>query len=333
MKVFIAGGTGLLGYHGALELLHRGHDVRTAALPDIALGQWWPSQIQVEHADLFALDARALSRLMEGCDALVYALGPDDRETPPAPAYAYFHERLVLGSGRVIAAAREAGVRRCTVLGSYYATFQREWPRKRLADHHPYVRCRVEQAERAMAEGHGRMAVNVLELPYIFGAMPQRVPLWKKLLFDPLRRMPVILYPDGGSAMTTAEHVGQAIAGAVERGGDGERHPIGDENLTWDEMLHTMLDALGLQKRIVHLPALVGMLFGYAQRRGDARRGRERGLNHGVLFRDTMSERMYLDPVPSSQALGHDCGGVREAIAATVRACYPDRFSRADTPA
>ncbi|MBL0087746.1 MAG: NAD(P)-dependent oxidoreductase [Ideonella sp.] len=125
MKVFIAGGTGLLGYHGALELLRRGHDVRTAALPDIALGQWWPSQIQVEHADLFALDARALSRLMEGCDALVYALGPDDRETPPAPAYAYFHERLVLGSGRVIAAAREAGVRRCTVLGSYYATFQR----------------------------------------------------------------------------------------------------------------------------------------------------------------------------------------------------------------
>ncbi|MBL0087747.1 MAG: hypothetical protein IPP44_14070 [Ideonella sp.] len=77
--------------------------------------------------------------------------------------------------------------------------------------------------------------------------MPQRVPLWKKLLFDPLRRMPVILYPDGGSAMTTAEHVGQAIAGAVERGGDGERHPIGDENLTWDEMPHTMLDALGLQ--------------------------------------------------------------------------------------
>lgn len=326
MRVFIAGGTGLLGYHATLQLLRRGHSVRTAALPDIALGEWFPREVRVEHADLFALDAAALSRLMEGCDALVYALGPDDREVPPAPAYGYFQPRLVEGCARVLAAAREAGIARCTVLGSYYATFARQWPGKRLAEHHPYVRCRLEQAERAMAEGGGRMAVSVLELPYIFGAMPQRVPLWKKLLFDPVRRMPVILYPDGGSAMTTAEHVGQAIAGALERARHGERHPIGDENLSWDDMLHTVLDTLGLHKRIVHLPALVGMLFGYAQRRGDAKRGRERGLNHGVLFRDIMSERMDLDPAPSVQALGYETGGVREAIAATVRACYPRQF-------
>lgn len=324
LTVSIVGGTGLLGHHAALECLRRGHAVQCVAGRDVESGVL-PDRVRFRRADVFQLPKRELARLFEGVDAMVYAVGPDDRVTPQAPAYDFFHERLVQACGRVVAAAREAGVRRCTVLGSYYTHFERLWPHKQLAAHHPYVRCRVEQAERAFREGRGTMTVNVLELPYIFGVMPGRDPLWKDMLLDRLLRLPVVVYPRGGSAMVTAGHVGEAIAGAVERGRDGASYPIGDENLSWDEMLATMLGALGIERRIVHLPAVAGALLGRAVRGADARRGRESGLDSEHLFAHVMTDYLYLDAELTARELGYGRGGVREAIVETVRACYPDR--------
>jgi nucleoside-diphosphate-sugar epimerase len=326
MRILIVGGTGLLGYHAALELLRRGHQVATVAVPDAPLGDWFPRQVRVHEADVFKLDARRCRRLFEGCDAMVYAVGPDDRYTPSAPAYDFFRERLVDACGRVVLAAREAGVGRCVVLGSYFTHFDREWPQKRLALRHPYVRCRVEQAARVFEEGGDTMRVSVLELPYIFGVIPGREPLWKGVLLDRLRRMPVILYPRGGSAMISAAHVGEAVAGAVERGRHGESYPIGDENLTWDEMLEVMLRTLAIDKPVHHIPRFLGTLFGRSQRKADARRGREAGLDYEWLFRDVMTDYLYIDAAPSVKALRYGRGGVREAIEETVRASYPERF-------
>jgi len=333
LVVSIVGGTGLLGYHAALECLRRGHAVQCIAVPDIELGDWFPARIRRHDADVFRLPKRELIRLFEGVDAMVYAVGPDDRVIPKAPAYDFFHERLVQACGRVVAAAREAGVRRCTVLGSYFTHFDRQFPDRRLAAHHPYIRCRAEQAERVFREGGGTMTVNVLELPYIFGAMPGREPLWKRVLLDRLLRMPVIVYPRGGSAMIAASHVAEAIAGAVERGRDGTCYPVGDENLSWDEMIAAMLGALGLERRVVHLPAFAGAWLGRIVRLAQARRGRESGLEPERLFTDVMTDRLYLDPGPSARALGHGRGGVREAIAETVRACYPARAAAAASSA
>lgn len=331
VKVFIVGGTGLLGYHSALEFLRRGHEVEVAAIPDIELGEWFPRQIRVHEADFFALDPRRQRALFEGCEAMVYAVGPDDRHIPKAPAYPFFHDRLVRACGRTVAAAREAGIKRCTVLGSYFTHFNELWPHKRLAEHHPYIRCRTEQAERVFAEGGRSMRVSVLELPYIFGVMPGRTPLWKKMILDPVLRMPLVLYPKGGSTMIAVEHVAEAVVGAIERGRHGERYPIGDENLSWNEMLTVMLRTLGIRSKVHHIPNFVATLFGRAQRMAETRRGRESGLNYALLFEDLMSEFLYLDPAPSVHALRYGRGGVREAIAATTRACYPERFAAAAT--
>lgn len=323
--ISIVGGTGLLGYHAALEALRRGHRVQCVAVRDIEFNGLLPAGIALREADVFRLRGPELMRLFEGIDALVYAVGPDDRVIPKAPARDFFHERLVQACGRVVAAAREAGVRRCTVLGSYFTHFDRLWPHKRLAEHHPYIRCRAEQIERVFREGGGAMTVNVLELPYIFGVMPGREPLWKRVLLDRLLRMPVILYPRGGSAMVSVGHVAEAIIGAVERGADRTCYPVGDENLTWDEMLHVMLGALGLRRPIAHLPAFAGAWLGRAVQRSQARRGREAGLEAEHLFTEVMVNQLFLDPLPTARALGHGRGGVREAIVETVHACYPTR--------
>jgi nucleoside-diphosphate-sugar epimerase len=320
-KVSIVGGTGLLGHHAALECLRRGHAVHGIGGSDVAPGSAFPDAIRWRKADIFRLPKRELLRLFEGVDAMVYAVGPDDRVTPKAPAYGFFHERLVQGCGRVVAAAREAGVRRCVVLGSYDTHFDRLWPHEQLAAQHPYVRCRVEQAERAFDQGRGTMAVSVLELPYFFDVVPGRDPLWKETLLDRLLRMPVVVYPCGGSAMITAVHVGEAIAGAVECGRDGVSYPVGDDNLSWDEMLVTMLAALGIERRIVHLPAFAGAWLGSAIRALQARHGRESGLEPEHLFTQVLTDCLYLDAEPIAREFGYGRGGVRVAITETVRAC------------
>lgn len=333
LTVSIVGGSGLLGYHASLECLRRGHAVQCIARSPIELGDTFLDRLKLREADVFDLPRRELVRLFEGVDAMVYAVGPDDRVTPRAPAYDFFRERLVQAAGRVVAAAREAGVRRCAVLGSYYTHFERLSPHKQLAAHHPYIRCRVEQAERVFREGRDTMAVSVLELPYVFGVMPGREPLWKRVLLDRLLRMPVVVYPAGGSAMIAAAHVGQAIAGAVEHGRDGVSYPVGDENLSWDEMLVTMLAALGIERRIVHLPAFAGAWLGRAMRALQARHGRESGLEPEHLFTQVMTDCLYLDAEPIARELGYGRGGVRAAITETVLACYPARAGAARSSA
>jgi len=148
------------------------------------LGDWYPSEVNVEFGDVFELPEEDLRGRFLGYDSMVYAVEPDYRITTPAPAYEFFRTRLVDACEKVAVAARKAEVKKFVLLNSYFAYFDRIWPQKELSKHHPYIRCRAEQAEKVIAAGLDKMAVMVLELPYIFGAMPNRVPLWKDVLLE-----------------------------------------------------------------------------------------------------------------------------------------------------
>ncbi len=323
MKVFILGGTGLLGFHSLRVLLERGHEVSVLSLRDIELGSWFPPQARVGFGNAFTMSREELRRAFSGHDALVYALGPDDRVTPDAPAYDFFHRYLVDACGKVLGAAREAGVERCVVLSSYFCHFDRQNPRWQLALRHPYIRCRNEQADGAMREGGDSMATMTLELPYIFGTMPQRVPLWKDILLERIRNMNPVMFTKGGTAMISARHVGEAVAGAVEKGVGGIRYPVGDVNMEWKDMLRTMLDEMKLPgRKVLTVPTVLASLYGLKSRADDRKRGRESGLDHARLFGDIQSRRFYLDGDESAAALGHGRGGVEDAIREAVRACY-----------
>jgi dihydroflavonol-4-reductase len=324
MKIFIVGGTGFLGYYSALEALKRGHEVSSISIPDIELGDWFPINVDAKYGDIFEMTFDELVQVFKGHDGLVYAVGPDDRVTPKAPAYEFFHDRLVVACTKVIQAAREAGIQRCAVMNSYFAYFDRIWPDKKLAERHSYIKCRVEQAASVIEAGGKTMAVMVMELPYIFGAMPERIPLWKDTLFDRVLGMKIVFFPGGGTNMITVENVAQAIIGALEHGQPGMRYPIGDENVSYKEMLRIVLDTMGLKKRlIVTLPKSLATIIGKWMKRRERKRGVESGLDREYVFRDILSQKLYFDPTSSVEKLGYKQGGVREAIEATVRAIYP----------
>ncbi len=321
IRIMIVGGTGLLGYHAVQEGIKRGHTVSVIAIRDIEPGSWYPDGVKIIYGNVFDMEEEELRKHFLGYDAMVYALGPDDRITPPAPAYNFFYLRLVSACVKTVTAARKAGLKRCVILNSYFSYFDRKWPELKLSKHHPYIRCRVEQAREAIAAGGDGMAVSVLELPYIFGSMPQRVPLWKEVLYDRIAGRKAVLFPSGGTNMISSLHVGEAIIGAAERGRHAARYLVGDENHTFREMVEMMASAAGWRIRVISMPRFMATAAGIFLKAGMHRKHLEGGLDPVQLMRCILTRKLYFDPAESSAELGYYRGGLYAAMEDTVRAC------------
>ena len=125
-KVFIAGGTGFLGYPTAELFLSKGIDVDTIALGgEINNLDFVDKRINMKFGNLFEMNDEELTNLFKGkgYDAFIYALGPDDRVTPNAPAYQFFHDKLVEQCYKIMCAVKKCGIRHAVVLSSYFAYF------------------------------------------------------------------------------------------------------------------------------------------------------------------------------------------------------------------
>lgn len=327
-KTLIAGGTGFLGYHAALQLLREGVAVDAVALPrELDLDGWYPKQIGIRFADLFAMTEDQVFDLVadHGYDAFVYALGPDDRFVPPAPADAFFHDRLVVQAAKVLTAVRRAGVGRVVVLNSYFSHFDRIMDGV-LSEHHPYVRARVEQENALTRIGiAGDFDVMFLELPFIFGTMPGRLPLWKESFLDHFAKGRVAFFPAGGTtACIAVEGVAEAVSAALRNGAHGRRYAVGKENLSYREILAIMLEESGMRKPIVAVPAGIAALGARAIDRRYRREGKEAGLDHAKLMTDILSRDFSIDFATLARELGYAelgyVGGpdVRQSLRATM---------------
>ncbi len=327
-RVFVVGGTGFLGYHAIQEFLAKGWGVTALGLPPAhplnpsvtASGHaLYPDTVNIILQNLDAASDEELLALLRGHKALVFAAGLDDRYTPKKPAYPRFYKANVESLRRLLILAKKAGVKRTVVLGSYFAHFNHLWLELKLAERHPYIRSRLEQ-EKAATSIPGLDGM-VLELPYIFGALP--IPGWKPLwtpLVKYIRFSRIILYMKGGTACISARTVGRAILAAVERGEAGMVYPIGQENLTWTQMLTRLARADGRTLKVVTLPTwaiklgMFGVLLIHKLQR------KESGLNMGY-FAQLQTAETFLDPQPSKEALGYQTGSLDEAFQETVEAC------------
>jgi len=318
------GATGFLGYHATRIFLERGHEVATVSLPPMPAKDLLPEEVKCTLADVNEMTDEQLTGLMTGYDAVVYAAGRDERITPPAPAWEFFKKNNVDSCRRIIALASAAGCTRAVVLGSYFAYFDRIWPEYELAKHHPYIRSRVMQAEEAIKAGGEKMDVMILELPYIFGSIPGRTPIWKDVLLDGFRERKSIACMGGGTAAVTAKQVGQAIVGAVERGEGGKRYPVGGENIRFSALNRKLADLMGLEdKKIQKIPKWLIKIIFRKMTKAEAASGRESGADHvrmaDIYYRDT-----FIDPEIVRSELGVEKDNLDQALKETIKACYPD---------
>ena len=177
MKIFMIGGTGLLGSEAAKELIARGHEVSSLALPPLPAGAMLPPEMKLEFGNYLEMSDEELKGHLTGCEGFVFAAGVDERVEGPAPIYDLYKKYNIDPVKRLLALCRDCGVQHVAICGSYFSYAAKKWPEKELTKWHPYIRSRIDQEEAAMAFAKD-MDVAVLELPYIFGTQPGRKPVW-----------------------------------------------------------------------------------------------------------------------------------------------------------
>lgn len=340
-NVFIAGGTGFLGYYSALQFLEKGVNVSTIALDEnIHEKDWFPSKISRTVGDLFSMSEDEVFELLQGkaYDTFVYALGPDDRITPKAPAYDFFYERLVVQCLKICSAAKRAGIKRCIIMNSYFGYFDRINNGK-LSAHHPYIKCRTEQAEAIINLGvEGKFDVMIIELPYIFGEMPGRMPIWKNVFVERFKKLPAIFFPGGGTTAIHVTGVAQCIVAAAYNGENGKFYLPASINIKFREMIQYMMASAGFPKRFIEIPALIGYLGGWFLIAEEKKLGIQSGLHMAKIMTDILSQDFYADCEKvklelNYKELGFDGGeNVWNGIKEAMQRSYPETYVDIQTP-
>jgi Predicted nucleoside-diphosphate-sugar epimerases len=78
MKIFMIGGTGLLGSEAAKELIGRGHEVTSIALPPLPAGAKLPPKMKLEYGNYLEMTDQEIEKYLNGCEGFVFAAGVDD---------------------------------------------------------------------------------------------------------------------------------------------------------------------------------------------------------------------------------------------------------------
>ena len=321
MKIFMIGGTGLLGSEAARELIERGHEVTSIALPPLPKGAVLPEKMKIEFGNYLEMSDEEIKEYLAGCEGFVFAAGVDERVEGPAPIYDLFKKYNIDPIKRLLRLAKETGVKHAVVLGSYFAYFNKKWPEKELPKWHPYIRSRRDQEDATMSFTGNGFDVAVLELPYIFGTQPGRKPVWV-FLVESIRSMKgATLYPRGGTAMVTVRQVGQAVAGAIERNKGGNCYPIGYYNMKWKELLKIVHKYLGCpDKKIITIPDWMYTMSGKKLMKEQKAQNIEGGLNI-VKFTDLQCAELFIDKSLGCEPLGVQPDDIVRAIGASIMLC------------
>lgn len=320
MKVFIVGGTGLIGSETARELISRGHQVTAIALPPLPKGALLPPEMNIEYGNYMELNDEQLKKHLAGMDALVFAAGVDERIEGPAPIYDFFKKYNIDALERLIKVAKEVGVKHVSICGSYFSYFAKKWPHLELTKYHPYIRSRIDQEKMALSYAEKGFDVSILELPYIFGAQPGRKPVWV-FLVESIRKMKKsTLYTQGGTTMVTVKQVAQGIAGALETTSGGVAYPFGFYNYEWKDFLKIVHKHMGYprERKVVTIPNFLFALQGAQINKAHKKKGTEGGLDM-VKFTKLQTANLFIEPEEGALRLGVSEDDIDAAIGESVR--------------
>jgi dihydroflavonol-4-reductase len=315
-KVLIIGGKGFIGYHLIYALKQKGYEIGVATRKSSLDSEY--CECPLIHFDLATFGDDEIKNVLKSYPIIVFAGGADDRTMPSESAAEFFYKENVLPCVRIAELGKNCGTEKLIILGSYFTYFNRERPEWKMAEHHPYVRSRVLQQQETLKAAGDQIKVKILELPYIFGASPDKVPLWKPLV-KYIHIMPVVFYTRGGTAMIGVEEVARAIVGAIEYKGTESIWQVSAENLTWKEMIGLFSSAMGKKRPVIIVPTPIVRFFSWVTRLYFKIAGKQSGLDI-YHFIKTQTSNTYMDASVSMEKLCYEKGDLTNSIRETVQA-------------
>lgn len=313
MKVFRIGGTGLLGSQAADQLIKRGHEVKTLALPPMPQGANLNPKREIEFGNYLDRSDEELEEKRKGCEGFVFAAGVDERVEGPAPIYNLYKKYNIDPIYRLLGIGKKVGIKHVSICGSYFSYFAKIHPEWKLTEDHPYIRSRIDQENAARSFAKDR-DVCVLELPYIFGTQPGRKPVWVFRAERLLKAKKSVRYTAGGTSMVTVRQVGEALAGGLLYNKGGNCYPIGYWNRTWKELLPLFAEGLGKKDRKVKtIPSFLYVIGGKQQRKQFKKQGIDSGLNR-VKFKTLQCSNLFIDKSLGCDKLHVQDDDIKKAI-------------------
>jgi dihydroflavonol-4-reductase len=306
-RVFVTGGSGVIGGALVAQLIERGDEVVALARSDAAAAALGERGAHVVRGD--ALDEDALARGMDGCPLAFHVAGVNSLcVEDPEP----MRRVNVDGAAVAVRAAARAGVPRlvhtssAATIGEQPGTVGREDSPHRGWYLSTYERTKTE-GERAVLEVAGETGQDVVLVNPSSVQGPGRAGGTGRFLLAFLDGRLKFFVPTNVSLVDIADCVEGHLL-AAERGAAGERYLLNGMTLTITEALELAAGVVGVQRSPRLLPARVASVaataveraFRLARRHPPVCREMVRTLLHGHRYDGSRAERelglRYTDP-------------------------------------
>ena len=247
MKAFVTGGTGFVGANLVRLLLQQGYEVRALVRRSSCLDNLQSLDVEIVEGDL---NSSELTQQMSGCQVLFhvaaqYSLWQSDRD--------FLYRNNVLGTRNVLNCAQQAGIDRTVYTSSVAAigvkqgvadeTYQS--PVEKLVGDYKKSKYYAErEAVQAIEQGQDIVVVNPSTPIGAFDRKP--TPTGEIIVRFLQRKMP--FYVDTGLNLIDVKDVAWGHLLALEKGRTGDRYILGNQNLTFKQLLSKL-------EKITALPA------------------------------------------------------------------------------
>lgn len=317
-RVLIIGGTGFLGRYIVQQCLRRGFNVTVLCREPEQAKQSFPSNVRLIKGDIYQLSEKDYIKLLRPFDKLVFSAGVDERAETKGEAIEFFRQANVEPCRKLFSAVKFTPITHAVLLNSIFATLNRKHPELKLADKHPYIQSRVEQNRISQELAGDHCILTTLEIPWVFGKpLNAGHTQWTNLIDYARGGLPVMVCR-GGATIISAKSVADATSGALLYPTESMALPIGDQNLTYEQLMKYICEYTGrddsritivsdkLLRELLQTGGLFKNLFNI-----------QSGLNTRYLPEILLRE-MFFDNMPSKQLLKYHTGDALQALKETV---------------
>ncbi|MBW4534628.1 MAG: NAD-dependent epimerase/dehydratase family protein [Pleurocapsa minor HA4230-MV1] len=317
MKAFVTGGTGFVGANLIRLLLQQGYEVRALVRNGSCLDNLQSLDLEIVTGDL---NSSNLSQLISGCQVLFhvaaqYSLWQSDRDL-------LYHSN-VLGTRNILKCARQAGIERTVYTSSVAAigvkqdgiadeTYQS--PVEKLVGDYKKSKYYAEQeAVQAVQQGQDIVIVNPSTPIGAFDLKP--TPTGEIIVRFLQRKMP--FYLDTGLNLVDVQDVAQGHILALAKGNTGDRYILGNQNLTFKQLLGKLEQITGLPAPKYTIPYWLPYGVAWLEENVLAKFGRQPTVAlDGVRM---SQQKMFYDPSKAVRELGLPQSNIDLALEAAVQ--------------
>ena len=316
MQAFVTGGTGFVGANLIRLLLQQGYKVKALVRANSCLDNLF--EVEIVRGDLNQND---LAQQMKGCQVLFhvaaqYSLWQSDRHT--------LYRNNVLGTRNILNCARSAGIERTVYTSSVAAigvrkdgvsadeTYQSSVA-ELIGDYKKSKYYAEQEAAKAVKAGQDIVIVNP-STP--IGALDLKpTPTGEIIVRFLQRKMP--FYVDTGLNLIDVEDVAWGHILALEKGKTGDRYILGNQNLTFAQLLKKLEKITGLPAPKNTIPYWIPYSVAWLEENVLAKLGKKPTIAvDGVRM---SRQRMFYDASKAVTELGLPQSNIDDALRKAVK--------------